>query len=430
VRVLFVCHNHPALYPGGTEAYALHVFKEMRKASDIEPIFLARVGVTPANPFRPHPGTPFGVFEEGNDEYWFYCDFSDFDRLNMRLRRKILFTTYLRDFLLAQRPDVVHVQHTFFLGVDLLRLIKNTLPDVPIVYTLHEYYPICHRGGLMVRTLDEELCDHASPERCHECFPDVSAGEFYLRKRFIESHLACVDLFLAPSQFLLNRFVEWGIPPAKIRFSEHGRVPPRPIESSRSGPPSRFGYFGQLSLHKGVLVLLEAMKILEGAAGNGESSGGREAHLRVHGANLEWETEAFKKRFHELAKSSNVTFAGRYVETELPELMAEVDWVVAPSLWWENSPLVIQEAFQYGKPVICSGIGALAEKVTHGVNGLHFERGDPESLATTIRQAAASRELWQELRAGIPPIRSLEEDVQSLIGTYRELIGSRVAAGS
>ena len=56
--------------------------------------------------------------------------------------------------------------------------------------------------------------------------------------------------------------------------------------------------------------------------------------------------------------------------------MAEIDWVVVPSIWWENSPLVIQEAFLHGRPVICSDIGGMAEKVRHGVDGLHFRVGD------------------------------------------------------
>lgn len=78
----------------------------------------------------------------------------------------------------------------------------------------------------------------------------------------------------------------------------------------------------------------------------------------------------------------------------------------------------------YGRPVICSGIGAMAEKVTDGVNGLHFRAGDPRSLAQTIRKAVESPNLWDELRGGVPPIRTVKEDVRSLIETYRSLIGS------
>ena len=105
--------------------------------------------------------------------------------------------------------------------------------------------------------------------------------------------------------------------------------------------------------------------------------------------------------------------------------MAEVDWVVAPSLWWENSPLVVQEAFQNGRPIICSGIGALAEKVEHRVNGLHFRAGDPNSLAGAIKEAVTTEGLWDELRAGAPGVRSTREDVESLLAIYRKLIEAK-----
>jgi glycosyltransferase involved in cell wall biosynthesis len=417
LKVLFVCHNHPKLYPGGGEGYALHVFKEMQKRDEVDPIFLARIGLTPATPDP--PATVIGEFDEGRDEYWIFADIAGFDKLNQRQTDKPLLTSHFRRFLLEHRPDVVHVQHTLYLGVDLLREIKNTLPDAAIVYTLHEYYPICNRGGLMVRSIEEELCDHESPQRCHECFPEASPAEFFMRKRFIQSHLALVDKFLAPSLLLRDRFVAWGIPPEKIVFSDYGRVAPSRIEADRSGASNSIGFFGQLNFHKGVLTLLNAMRILASEEANGKIA----PHLRLHGANLEWQPPDFQEQFRSLVDTPNVTFIGQYGEDELPDLMADVGWVVVPSIWWENSPLVIQEAFQYGKPVICSGIGAMKEKVTDGVNGLHFRRGDPDSLAATIRLAATSPELREKLRAGIPAVRSIDNDVESLIATYHEIIG-------
>ena len=78
---------------------------------------------------------------------------------------------------------------------------------------------------------------------------------------------------------------------------------------------------------------------------------------------------------------STVTFAGPYDhDRELYELMARTDWVVVPSIWWETGPLVVMEAFQYGRPVICSDIGGMSTRVTDGVNGMHFRRRDAEDL--------------------------------------------------
>src|SRR5207249_5874331 len=139
-----------------------------------------------------------------------------------------------------------------------------------------------------------------------------------------------------------------------------------------------------------------------------------------HGANLWKYAEEHQKLFWSLLEetSGNVTYCGDYAHEAVPQLMKQVDWVVVPSRWWENSPLVIQEAFQYGKPVICSGIGGMAEKVTDGVNGLHFRAGDPLSLADTIRRAACTPALWEKLRGGIREIYSMKDHVASLTGLY------------
>ena len=143
-------------------------------------------------------------------------------------------------------------------------------------------------------------------------------------------------------------------------------------------------------------------------------------HARIHGANLDLQPGTFQNRVEELLdrRAENVTFAGRYSYSELASLMSNVDWVVVPSIWWENSPLVIQEAFHFGRPVICSDIGGMAEKVDDGVNGLHFRAGDPTSLARTIKSAAEEPGLWEQLRNGIRPMYAMDEHMATLAGLY------------
>jgi glycosyltransferase involved in cell wall biosynthesis len=113
---------------------------------------------------------------------------------------------------------------------------------------------------------------------------------------------------------------------------------------------------------------------------------------------------------------------GRYNPGEIETLMGRVDWVVVPSIWWENSPLVIQEAFLYRRPVICGDIGGMAEKVTHGVNGLHFRTGDPTSLAETILVAAGDPGLWARLSRNVPQVYRIEDHVAALVAVYEELL--------
>ena len=424
IRVLYIAHNHPSVRPGGAEQHALELHRAMAGTPGIESVLLTKGG-PPVGPIgRVHEGTCVAPVNGRADEYFMYTDGYTFDYFNGTMTGKDFYSKHFREFLRAIKPDVVHFQHTLFLGYDLIREVANTLPDAPILYTLHEYLPICARDGQMVRSANNELCDEESPLRCHGCFPHLSPQAFFLRKRFIQSQFALVDLFLAPSHFLLQRFVEWGIPADKIRFQDYGREsvspPPPPAREARN----RLGFFGQLSGYKGVDVLLEAMRQLQLQS----APDGSVATLKVHGANLELQDGEFKRIVARLLDETrdSVTLVGKYRPEDLPALMREIDWVVVPSIWWENSPLVIQEAFLNGRPVICSDVGGMAEKVTAGVNGLHFRVGDPTSLAAVIGEAIKEPSTWDRLRSGIPAIYSLDEQVAELQRTYRSLLAGKV----
>jgi glycosyltransferase involved in cell wall biosynthesis len=423
-KVLFVAHNHPRIRPGGAEGYALELYEAMRDGSEqYEPFFLAaaqpEVEGVPSRrdtPFAPVPGV--------NDphQHYFINDPVHFDWFYCTAKDKRVATESFADFLRAVRPDVVHFQHTLFLGYDLIRVARDVLgPDAAIVYTLHEYLPICHHHGQMVRTFDNSPCTHASPKRCHGCYPKIAPEQFFLRRQIVQSHFEDVDVFLAPSRFLLEKYVEWGIPRDKIRFEDYGRRPvSRVNEAGDRARRTRLGFFGQFTPFKGADVLMEAMNLL--APG--------EAELRLHGANLEYQPKPFQKRFGEMLErtAGSVTMVGRYAHEDLPLLMANVDWVVVPSIWWENSPLVIQEAFAHGRPVICSDIGGMAEKVSHEVNGLHFRAGDAASLAETIRRATATPGLWERLAANVPAVYDIGDQVGVMERLYDEVLeGAEVA---
>jgi glycosyltransferase involved in cell wall biosynthesis len=267
--------------------------------------------------------------------------------------------------------------------------------------------------------MDGELCDEESPRRCHECFPEYSPQTFFLRKRFIQAQFGLVDLFVAPSAMLRDRYVAWGVPEERILLEDYGRRLPAapPPDDERVGPRDRLGFFGQLNPYKGIDVLLEAMR-------RQAPDGGAQATLRVHGANLDLQEHGFRDRVEAMLAETRdrVIVAGEYAPDQVAPLMAAVDWVVVPSVWWENSPLVIQEGFAHGRPVICSDVGGMAEKVADGVNGLHFRVGDPASLAETIGRAVGTPGLWERLRAGIPRPHAMEDHVAVLTAAYERLL--------
>jgi glycosyltransferase involved in cell wall biosynthesis len=423
LRVLFVAHNHPTLHPGGAEAYSLELYEAMRETPGVEPVLLARIGSNVARRRVAHPGTPFSSVNGDPNQYFVFTETDHFDFFTLTSRDKSLYSRHLTDFLLSQRPDVVHLQHTHFIGVDIVSQIRRVLPDAAIVYTLHEFLPICHRDGQMVRTFKDELCTEASPRRCNECFPDLSPQAFFLRERFVKGHFANVDRFLAPSAQLMDKYVDWGIGEERIEVEEYGRLAPprRAGEPLQVKEPSNIGFFGQLSRFKGAEVMMDAMAMLDP---------GVNAHLWLHGANLELQSAEFQEEFAARREQlrGRVTFRGAYDHGELPGLMKDLHWVVIPSIWWENSPLVIQEAFFHRRPIICSDIGGMAEKVRDGVDGLHFRVNDPWSLARTIERATANPRLWKSLRDGIQDPYPMNAHVDRLLDLYAETIDDRKSA--
>jgi glycosyltransferase involved in cell wall biosynthesis len=422
-RVLYVLHNHPTLFPGGAEQYAIELFDTLRGSEEIEPLLIARIGRTSV-PQGNRPGTPFSTVDGEPDQYFLFTESEPtYDYFFGTSNDKSLYTTYFADFLETYRPDVVHFQHTLHMGYDLVSTVRRVLPQAPILYTLHEYLPICHRQGQLLRTEEknEELCLKASPRRCNECFPHIPSQDFFLREQFIKAHLAHVDLFIAPSQFLLQRYVDWGVPPERIVCEDYGRIPAvRLAEPEGDRPRNRFGYFGQFNPYKGVETLLEAMATFADRP---------DIHMRLNGANLDQQAPEFQESFAELLERAkeNVTLIGPYHPSDVPLLMRDIDWVVVSSRWWENSPLVIQEAFMQRRPVICSGIGGMAEKVTHDVNGLHFNVGDPDSMAAAISRAATEPGLWDRLRDGIPDVLTVDDHIENLTRMYDELLERRSA---
>lgn len=386
-RILVVAHNHPSLHPGGTEIFA-HDLSQAYREQGCEVLFL---GATNAMHRQPHPGTALQAVGE-DAVLWS----AHYDRFHMSQIDHYGTLQDLATLLEEFRPDVIHVHHLVLIGAEFLTLARRLLPQAAIVMTLHDYYPICHHDGLMVRPGDHQRCKGSSPSACHGCFPEIGSDRFLLRERFIKTHLAVVDRFVAPSRFLCQRYVDWGLASERIEVIPNARPAQEAVlHRQAKGRRTSFGYFGNLNPWKGVLPLLQATQLLR-------ASGETEFSLRIHGG-APFQSEAFTTAFDTaLAGTAGVvTACGPYSRDEVPGLMAEVDWVVMPSIWWENAPLVIQEAFQHRRPPIVSAIGGMAEMVRDEIDGLHVRPGDPVALARILRRAMEEAGLWQRLVHGI-----------------------------
>lgn len=417
-RVLVVSHGHPAFSLGGAEIASHNLFTGLNALPGHESYYLARI----APPVARHRESAFLSLRQGEREILFHSHAYDYFRLSNRNAKEITrdFVRFVRDLA----PDLVHFHHFIGLGMESLYALRQALPDVPIVVTFHEYLAICHHHGQMVKTKGGRLCYGASPAECAGCFPEISQAQFYKRERFLKTFLELADFYVSPSAFLIERYVAWGLPREKFRCIENGLdigtiAPPRPL--TKGGRRNRFAYFGQINSFKGLHVLLDAVGRVP------DKLWGADAQLLIFGGNLENQPPEFQALFQQLVEraGTRARFYGSYRSAELPRLMRNVDWVVVPSIWWENSPVVIQEAFLHGRPVICSDIGGMAEKVQDRVSGLHFRAASVEDLVDRLVEALGTPDLWQRLRANAPRPLSVIDTARAHAGLYAELTGRR-----
>ena len=413
-KILIISHAHPKFSKGGGEIAAYNMYKELLNQG-FDAYFLA----AHFNEKAHHGYTPFSIVNER--EILFYATPMDYF-LNTAYDKRASWK-HFREVLDMIAPDVIHFHHYMHLGLEKIReahKYKNTEKnrDIRIILTLHEYIAICANNGQMVKKDSNALCYESDYVDCSNCFPERNPTDFFLRKQYIQSYFELIDHFVSPSYFLLERYVDWGIAPEKISMLENGQVFPKKYSRKKRAlkkgeKRAVFGYFGQINPFKGMDVLMEALDYLD-------KKTLKHFRLHIHGTGMEMWSEEFQEKIkaHYKKYKDNVTYFGRYEAEELPDLMAEVDWVIIPSSWWENSPLVIQESFKFGKPMIASDIGGMAEKVTDGKDGLHFKVRNARSLAEKLTLAISDTALYDTLYEGISKPLSIEDSVKEHLEIY------------
>jgi glycosyltransferase involved in cell wall biosynthesis len=275
----------------------------------------------------------------------------------------------------------------------------------------------------MVKRPSLSPCDRATPRDCARCFPERSEQDFFLRGMYLKRFLGLVDHFVSPSRFLAERYVAWGLDPRRISVIENG-MPEHalpPAEAPRADPDDGlvFGFFGQISRLKGIDVLLDAAALLE-------KQGVEGLRFDIHGDHT-GQPPAFRDAFEaRLAKlPGNVRFCGAYENRRVHQLMRSVQAVIVPSIWWENSPLVIQEALLNRRPVITADIGGMAEKVRDGVDGFHFQSGSAFALASLLRGLVQQPQRLGALQSTLATPPSVQDCAAAMLRLYRRLLPAR-----
>ncbi len=450
MRVLVVAHGFPPFAQGGSEHYAQQIAQALRTVCGDDVAVLTRE----QDASRPD----YDVRVETRDGLrvtWINNMFRAVRSFDESYRNPAI-GTIAADVVDRWQPDVVHMHHLTCLSTDIVAMVAAR--GIPMVYTLHDYWLLCHRGQRLDTAY--EVCAGPGAVECTRCVgaiadaavpgavvPMLRAVEARLpravgaaarkaveamgraapaagqsaaaaRTRHMRGVLAGIDRFLSPSEDLRRWFVGQGLAADRIAVSPYGIDGTAFVAVRREPAPHlRLGFIGTLMVSKGPDVLIEAFARL---------APGR-ATLDLYGAPADYHGDAsFRERLAPLLQVPGVRTMGPRPHAAIPAALGAMDVLVVPSIWPENSPIVIQEALQSGVPVVASRIGGIPELVEDGRNGLLFEPRDGADLERVLRRLLDEPGLLETLRAGAraTTFRTLADDARAAHALYESLVAA------
>jgi glycosyltransferase involved in cell wall biosynthesis len=319
-----------------------------------------------------------------------------------------------RRFLGETKPQLIHAHNIY--GA-LTSAVLDTAKDagIPVLLTVHDYKLVCPSylaldHGRVCKACTGGRFHHCLLKRCHKSNLAASAvytAEAYLtklgRKYDVVRHL------LSPSRYMRQTLLENGYSPERVlhvpNFVDSSRIQPTPGE----GTPAL--YVGRLSPEKGIPTLLKAIRGLE-----------RPLHI-VGGGPLR---NALEQEAREQGLQDLVRFKGHLSGDALADEYRRAAFVVVPSEWYENAPMVVLEAFAHGKAVVGADIGGIPELVAPDRTGLLFPPGDAEALREAMlrlwKDPESRRAMGQAARGRVEHEFSPETHLQTLERIYEDCL--------
>lgn len=336
------------------------------------------------------------------------------------------------------RPDVIHLFSGYLMTGSVVRQAREM--GVPVIVSLTDFWWLCHRITLL-RT-DGARCHGPTPAGCARC-----QSENYRRFRLpakvwpqtldhfwrlsnqsnrlstilnLPHHadrlstgiktLNMVDALIAPAHHLANLYIQYGVNPEKLRVWRQG-VDINSCVVRTPSPSFRVGCLGQVKYHKGVDLLVDAWQMLHGPV---------DRELVIYGSDTGEDRYGDDLR-QQIAEIPDIDWRQPVDRRAVWEVLANLDVVVVPSRWIENSPNIILEAQAVGVAVVGTNLGGVAELIRHEENGLLFEPDSAQDLAAQLQRLLNEPELLQELRRAQAPFQNFTTEIDQIESLYASL---------
>jgi len=432
MRVLLAVHHFPPRYTGGAEWRAYRTAAALQAhGHQVSVICVERLAEGPAG------GVAWtdDVYQEVRVRRLSFNLTAAPDRFTW-LYNNPWIGEHLQGLMAELHPDLFHLFSGYLMTGSVLRAAQRL--GIPAVVSLTDFWFLCPRIQ-MLRTDGRVSTLPIRAARCARCLgeekrryrwlgrflPGVMDNYWRLRRTevrklaaraaFLREALNGAAAIISPSQFVQAFHIQAGIDPGRMIYCRQGHDFPNLTEAGLKKTPAaclRVGYLGQVAEIKGVHLLFEAVRHLPASA----------VQALVYGDTAPY--PAYTRRLSRLAASdSRLCLAGTYPREALSRILRTLDVIVVPSLWYENSPNVILEAFAHRTPVIASNLGGMAELVQPGKNGLLFAPGDARDLARQLQRLLAEPALLPTLRTGIEPIRTVADEMDQLEAIYSQVVG-------
>lgn len=361
----------------------------------------------------------------------------------------LFFAQWFREYLQRFKPDIVHFFHLGLLSGSAIDVCQEL--DIPMVMTPTDFWLVCPNNQLRlpdnsscagpdnqgVNCLKHAVSNAQSPyiTRIFNRLPGnivaklitgAKRGLFDMtsygpmvralsqRASFLRDRMNKLDKVVAPTQLMARTLVDNGLETGKVIYSRYGIRDANPVLRQHNWEGGlRIGFIGGISEHKGAHVLIEAVKSRE-----------IPWKLEIYG-NYELYPDYFTKLQQLADRDSRIHFCGTFPNDRIKSILANIDVLVVPSLWQENTPLVIYSAQSARCPVVASDVGGIAEVIEHEVNGLLFEPGNSSQLAHALERLALDRALLHRLSIHAIKPKSIEDYVKELEIIYHEIFEER-----
>jgi glycosyltransferase involved in cell wall biosynthesis len=407
LRILICSSFFPPHYLGGAELIAYKQAKLLQQLGHDVRVFSGRLG---GHWFRPHRVThEHGTFQitrvslSAQDISGTSWDFNSPD-----IRRE--FCRTLDDFT----PNVVHFHNIVGLSIGMLDECYRR--QVPTVMTMHDYWGICFKNTLLKN--NDNICKQGGLV-CLDC-REMLAGRLPLPSPVRNAHILLalrqVDRLITPSRYVATQYAANGVPSDKITVIQNGIDVENFAPGQRSTAGLTLGFIGHLGKHKGLEVLLHALSLMDAS----------KVRLLVVGAGED--AERLQTFCHERGLDPYVTFYGHVENRYIATIYRQIDVLVVPSIWPENSPVTITEAMASSIPVIASDVGGIGELVDDGVTGYLIPLRDSLAIAERIGRFLARPELLKTMgeRARVKiQAYQMRQQVERIVDVYRQAITQR-----